>query len=112
MGSKLDGHFNFNKRTGDYLYIYRNQGKDDKENIEQQEKQNINVGVNREENITDTSTTQLFKHFSTFMNKILTIGLMLMFFSMSIASISMLFGGNQGSISVIIGGLVASAFLP
>ena len=111
MGSNLDGHFNFNKRTGDYLYIYRNQGKDDKENIEQQEKQNINVGVNREENITDTSTTQLFKHFSTFMNKILTIGLMLMFFSMSIASISMLFGGNQGSISVIIGGLVASAFL-
>lgn len=111
MGSNLDGHFNFNKRTGDYLYIYRNQGKDDKENIEQQEKQNINVGVNREENITDTPTTQLFKHFSTFMNKILTIGLMLMFFSMSIASISMLFGGNQGSISVIIGGLVASAFL-
>lgn len=111
MGSKLDGHFNFNKRTGDYLYIYRNQDEDDKEDIKKQEKENTNVDAKREEFAPDISTTQLFKHFSTFMNKILTIGLMLMFFSMSIASISMLFGGNQGSISVIIGGLVASAFL-
>lgn len=111
MDSKLDGHFNFNKRTGDYLYIYRNQDEDDKEDIKKQEKENTNVDVKREEFASDISTTRLFEYFSTFMNKTLTVALIFIFFSMSIASISILFGGNHASIPIIIGGLVASVFI-
>lgn len=111
MGSKLDGHFNFNKRTGDYLYIYRNQDKYDKEDIKKQEKENTNIDGKREEFVPDISTTRLFKYFLTFVNKSLTVLLILIFFSMSIASISVLFGGNHASIPIIIGGLVASVFI-
>ena len=111
MGSKLDGHFNFNKRTGDYLYIYRNQDEYDKEDIKKQEKENTNIDGKREEFVPDISTTRLFKYFSTFVNKSLTVLLILIFFSMSIASISVLFGGNHASIPIIIGGLVASVFI-
>jgi hypothetical protein len=111
MGSKLDGYFNFNKRTGDYLYIYRNQDEDDKEGIKKQEKENTNVDAKREEFAPDISTTRLFEYFSTFMNKTLTVAFIFLFFFMSMASISVLFGGNHASIPIIIGGLVASVFI-
>src|SRR5699024_12021381 len=102
MGSKLDRHFNFNKRTGDYLYIYRNQDKYDKEDIKKQEKENTNIDAKREEFAPDISTTRLFEYFSTFVNKTLTVALILIFFYMSIASIIILFGGSHVSITIII----------